>query len=361
LDKENETIVDKYKKLGIVVWSIIGLTVLILGISLFLFKIRGSLCLFLYAFIVVYLLRPAVDYFQKKGMPRLLSILMAYLLLLLIIGLILVIIVPIVVTQAKSLLAHLPVYFITIERLIEDYQSQYEALHIPPAAVDLIENSVNQITDALVKTASNLPTYTINIFSFAINAVITPLFALIISFYILKDLNEIKNTFIGLVPGKYRDETKLVLRKIDVILRGFIKGHLLLMLTVGTLSWLALLVLGVDYAFILGLIIGLLDIIPYLGPIVGGVLAVLVAFFKSPTTALWVVVVMVVVQQVEGLFIAPKVMGKHVDLHPMVVMFAMIVGGTLLGIFGVLLAIPITAVGKGIFYYYLEKRSQQGT
>jgi len=361
LNKENETFVDKCKKMGIITWSIIGLVLLFFGVFTFLVRIKAVLYFFLLAFFIVYILRPIVDYFEKKGLSRIFSIIFAYVLLLFFIVLISFLFVPIIITQVRSLVYHAPNYFKAVQGFIESYQNQFEALRLPPAAIDFIENSLTQITDAAVKAASRLPTYTMNVFSFAVNLVVVPIFAVIVSFYMLKDLGAIKETAVGLVPVKYQDEVKLLIHKINTILKGFLKGQLSVVLATGTLSWLALLFLGVDYAFTLGVIIGLLDIVPYFGPIAGGALAVIVALFKSPITALWVVAAMVLIQQIEAILISPNLMAKQVNLHPLVIIFAMLIGGTLFGIFGIILAIPVAAVGKGIFYYYLEKREPQKT
>ncbi len=356
-----ESVVDKYKKLGIITWSIIGL-VLVISVAVFLlFKIKIVLSLFLYALVIVYVLRPVVDYFEKKGISRILAIILSYLLLFLIILLASTYFIPLVIAQVKSLINNIPVYSDSIQRLFENYQGQFETLRFTPSIIDFIENLLTRITDAVVKMISHLPTYTVNVFSFVVNVIVTPLFALVISFYILKDLKQIKETFINLIPTKYRDETRLVIRKVDGILRGFLKGQFLVILVVGALSWLALLLLGVEYAFALAVIIGLLDIVPYFGPILGGAIAVIVALFKSPVTAFWVVIAMMIIQQIESLFIAPNLMSKRVNLHPLAVIFAILVGGTLFGISGIILAIPVAAVTKGIFYYYLEKREPQST
>jgi len=361
LNKENETVVDKCKKMGIITWSIIGLVLLFFGVFSFLVRVKGVLYLFLLAFFIVYILRPIVDYFEQKGLSRILSIIFAYVLLLFFIVLISFLFVPVIITQIRSLAYHAPSYFKSVQGFVESYQNRFEVLRLPPAAIDFIENSLTQITDAAIKTATRLPTYTMNVFSFAANLIVVPIFAIVISFYMLKDLGAIKETAIGLIPVKYQNEVKLLVYKIDAILKGFLKGQVSLVLVTGTLSWLALLFLGVDYAFTLGAIIGLFDIVPYFGPIVGGALAVIVALFKSPITALWVVVAMVIVQQIEAVFVSPNLMGKQVNLHPLAIIFAMLIGGTLFGIFGIILAIPIAAVGKGVFYYYLEKRESQKT
>ncbi|MDO8886740.1 AI-2E family transporter [Candidatus Oleimmundimicrobium sp.] len=355
MSKENKGVIDKWKKLGIVTWSIIGLILLILGFFFLLFKIKTVLFLFLGIFAIVYILAPVVEYLEKKGISRIFSVVLTYLILLVLISLALTFFIPLIIAQIKSLVDHLPLYFISIQNIIKNYQSQLKTLPLSSPAIDFIENSITQFTDVAIKMASRLPTYTFNVFSVAIYAIIAPLFALVFSFHTLKDLKQIKETFNNLVPANYRNEAKLIIRKIDVILRGFLKGQLLVMLATGTLSWLILLLLGVDYAFALGVAIGVFDIFPYLGPILAGALAVIVALFESPTLALWVAIAMVAVQQIESLFIAPNLMRKQVNLHPLVIVFAMLVGGTLFGIPGVLLAIPVAAVGKGIFYYYFEK------
>ncbi|MDP3013822.1 MAG: AI-2E family transporter, partial [Candidatus Subteraquimicrobiales bacterium] len=115
------------------------------------------------------------------------------------------------------------------------------------------------------------------------------------------------------------------------------------------------LILGVDYAVLLGFIVGILNIIPYLGPIVGGTLAVIVALLESPMLALWVIVAMVVVQIIDGSIVSPRIVGETVNLHPVLIVFSLLIGARLFGFIGLLLAIPVAAAAKVLIYHFLTK------
>jgi predicted PurR-regulated permease PerM len=161
----------------------------------------------------------------------------------------------------------------------------------------------------------------------------------------------VRHSLVALVPAHYRDEMVAVYRLVDRVMSAYLRGQLLLCLFIGVMATIGLLIIGMDYALLLGMFAGLFEIFPYVGPIIGAVPAVLVALLHSPILALWTVVVFLVIQQVENLLLTPRVAGQSVHLHPALIMVVLVVGNQLFGLWGMLLAVPATAVVRDLFKY----------
>jgi len=184
---------------------------------------------------------------------------------------------------------------------------------------------------------------------------------LIISFYILKDLDYFKKLYnettgILIKERKYRKLSNFF-NDINSIISNFIRGQLLDALLVGILSSIGLSVIKLDFAVLIGMTAGISNIIPYFGPIIGSIPAIIVGLLSgSPMKALFAVIVLVAVQQIDTALISPKVVGTSVGLHPVFVMLSIIVGGAYLGLLGMLIAVPIAAIIKMFLIRWLEEK-----
>jgi predicted PurR-regulated permease PerM len=182
---------------------------------------------------------------------------------------------------------------------------------------------------------------------------ITLIFAPILSYYLLKDTETIKRRFVALLPSAWRADVIGLLQEIDGVLIGFVKGNLLIALIVGTMATIALSLLGVDYALTLGVVVGISDLIPYLGPLVGGIPAVAVAMLESNRLAVYVGLTILAIHQIEGGLIAPRILSDRVGLNPFLVVFALLAGGKLWGPLGMVLGVPVAAsLRVAIVYVY---------
>jgi predicted PurR-regulated permease PerM len=351
MKRSGEEAYQVWKRTGIIIWTILGCLILLFALAFVIKKIQPIFFLFMLTAVIVYAMEPLVRYFESQRTPRLVAVIFAYFLVIFFVILIFVYLAPIVVQQGREFTANLPGYVKRATELMEAYQKELVGVRVPRMAGELLEDALNSLKDATLRLLSRLPGITVNVLSGLFYLVLAP----VLAFYILKDLKKIKLTVKHLIRGKHREEILTILRKINIILGGFLKGRLLLALCVGILAIIALMILGVDFAIVLGIIVGVLDVIPYFGPMVGGLLVVLVAFIKSPILALWVVVAMVIIQSIESMILSPTIMSQQVNLHPVTVVFALLVGGMLFGFMGLLLAIPLLAVGKALVYHFLDK------
>jgi predicted PurR-regulated permease PerM len=163
------------------------------------------------------------------------------------------------------------------------------------------------------------------------------------------------SAFYSLVPAVLREDVRNVLVLADSVLGAYLRGQVLLCLSVGVSFTVGLLFLRVDFALLLGVIAGVLEAVPVLGPILGAIPAVLVALATSPSNVIWVVVLALALQQLENLFLVPQVQGMTVHLHPAVVMLVLVVGSEVAGLVGVILGVPLTAMFRDVAsYLYLR-------
>lgn len=169
-----------------------------------------------------------------------------------------------------------------------------------------------------------------------------------IGFFLLKDGRRFRKGFIGLVPNRYFEFTLNVLRKADAQLGGYLRGQLLAALVVGLLSTLALWLIGVEYYFLIGLVAGLANMIPFLGPIIGASVALVVAAVTTGSFALTLPIVLafVVIQLIDNVGTQPLVLSRNVEMHPLAILVVLLVAGEVFGLLGLLLAVPVAAVIK---------------
>ncbi|HNR04443.1 MAG TPA: AI-2E family transporter, partial [Bacillota bacterium] len=200
----------------------------------------------------------------------------------------------------------------------------------------------------------------IKIKSFGSN-IVNIVLGLILAFYILKDIEYFRELYgkaaKALIKEQKNEKLNNLFEDINSILSHFIRGQLLAALIVGILSSIGLSIIRLDFAILIGMTAGIANIIPYFGPILGSVPAVIVGLLSgNPVKALLAIIVLVAVQQIDGTLISPRIVGSSVGLHPVFVMLAMIIGGSYLGLLGMLIAVPIAAIIKMFLVRWMENK-----
>lgn len=318
--------------------TIIKLALAVLAVW-FLFAIKDVLVLFFIVLVIVAALAPIVDNLSKY-IPRWLSVLLFAVILLGVLSLIGVLLVPLIITELQMLSVNLP---IIMSKLGPLYQS--------------IQDSVGNYQEGLFNISSQLARISTNIYSTTIGFIsgfIALLTVFVLTFYMLLEKDSIKNFIQQTIPIDSHEKIVIILKKISEKMGGWLRGQVFLMLAVGILDGIALAVLGVPYALVLALWGGLTEVIPFIGPWLGLVPAFLVALTISPVKAIIVLVVFVLIQQLEAQFLAPKIMGKAVGLSPVIIILALLIGAQLMGILGVIFAIPAAAVVSVIIQEWRE-------
>ncbi len=238
-----------------------------------------------------------------------------------------------------------------IEKFIKEYN-----LPIPTNINELLQEVVVAIQGFVVNIFNNV---TENIVSISSN-VVSAFIAFIISIYLLIDTEyfiDIWKKFYFLIfrKSKLGNGLSKAAKIVHVTFYNYIKGQLLDAIIVGILSSIALAIIGVDYAIVIGMIAGICNMIPYIGPVIGTVLASVVALLSGDfILIIWVIVAMIIVQQIDNNLLAPKIVGDSVGLHPIFTMIAILIGGNIGGLFGMLMAVPLTAAAKIIIKEWYE-------
>lgn len=304
------------------------------------------------AIIVAFVMNPIVTFLENKGIKRSYGVIIVYLSALLIFTILLIIVIPKTIQEVSNLLKSAPAviemsgnWFLNITNKINNsfnYDLPYSL--DGKKIIESIQNTINgsleviqgQLLDSLKSFASGM--------TMAFSKVIKFILVFIFSFYFLVDKEKFKNKIIRNLPSKNKDNIIYVSKRINQALLDFIKGRLLMAIFVGFATMVYLLILGVDFAIVIGLITCIADIIPYVGPFLGFIPAILFAFIESPFKALWVGILFVLLQWAENNIIAPKLLSDKTGLNPMLILISIIIGGGMFGVFGMILAVPVTSI-----------------
>ncbi|MBU8714854.1 AI-2E family transporter [Brevibacillus parabrevis] len=290
--------------------------------------------------VIAYLLHPVVQLLEKRRVPRLMAVLLIYASFVLVITIAVINAIPVFTNQLVELSDDLP-------RLMDWYytwMSEWEAhkYFLPDSishGVDrVIIQSQEGMSHSVTKLVNNARQSLGKLFAFAI----VPF----IAFYFLKDMKELHETGMSIVPKPYRKQVLVVLRDINESLGNYIHGQMIVALVVGVLAYLGYWLIGMPYPFVLAAVVCLTNIIPYIGPLIGAAPAIVVALTISTKMLLFVIAVNLVIQVLEGNILSPNIVGRSLQLHPLTIIVALLVGETIGGIIGLIVAVPVLAVCK---------------
>ncbi|GEO26791.1 UPF0118 membrane protein YrrI [Alicyclobacillus acidoterrestris] len=307
---------------------------------------------FVASLIVSYVLQPLVDLLHRRRVPRGVAVLLIYCTFALIVTVAVLNTVPIITRQVTQLVTNMPGMVEQVNHWIDMVNSRKQ--YLPDTVRVGVENALNQVERNLVGWASDVFSF----ISSAVNILFIVALVPFLVFYMLKDGRSIGRGVVGLVPRGRRHEVHDLLISIDQTLGSYIRGQFLVMLALGILALIGYLIVGMPYALLLAIFLAVADIIPYLGPFIGAAPAVLLAFTVSPAMVIKVLIVNVIVQQCEGNLISPQIMGRTLKLHPMAIVAALLIGGELGGLLGLVVAIPLLAVLKVVWTHLRAARDR---
>jgi len=329
-----------------------------LGFILFLigYSIKLLFGILLSAVLISTLLKPSIDFGEAKGLSRDQSLIVLFVGIMLIMTFIALTLLPMLLTQLQSFLQNLPRL---MEALTSHFSELYEqiSLYFPQLELPPIQSLLERFIHFLRNIVGGLGTITSGLLSSLSALLITP----IVTFYFLKDGPLIHKYTLSLIPNRYFEMSALLISHITKALQNYLRGQILDSSFVGGAIALGLSIMGFPYALLIGLIAGIGNLIPYLGPILGFIPVVVVSFmvpeWQSISGLLGIGLLFLVVQTIESLFIYPNVVGKSIKMHPLIVILGILVGGKLGGIVGMLIAIPflaISLVSLSLFHRYLK-------
>lgn len=314
-------------------------TLLVFLAVIFIWAIRDIVIMLLLVFVIVAALGPVVDRLQNYKIPRPIGVLVVYLFFVALVVLLFALIIPPLITQIKELANDLPYYSQKILPIYNTIQDETTTLG------KVLNQPIHSLSDNLNNVANSIFQVGGSLFN-GIGAIIT---VIVLTFYLLLEEKGIKIFAESLIPKNKKESFIILIDKISVKWGGWLRGQFLLMLIIGIANYIGLLVFDVPFALALAMIAGFMEIVPYLGPILGAAPAILIALVISPWTAVFVAIWYIVVQQLENHILVPKIMQKSVGLSPITTIIALLIGAKLMGIIGMVLAVPIAA-GAAVTY-----------
>lgn len=291
-----------------------------------------------FALFLAFLLDPLVNFFENRGIDRLVGVIVVFAMLVFLGVLGLEFLAPVISNEIQQMSAGIDNEASgNIVSLIQENLGDKIPLLENPRVQEGLQNQIEALVMKSVSMLVNL-----------VSAVVSLVMVALIAFFFLKDGRRMKKAVVSWVPNRYFEMTLIILHKTSTQLGRYLRGQLLVASIVGALSITALYLLDIRYYFFIGAIAGLANMIPYFGPLVGAIPAVIIAFVDTGSfgAVAAVAVAFASIQLFENIFVSPFIVSKSVKLHPLTIIIAILIGGQVWGIFGMLLAVPTTSVAK---------------
>ena len=331
----------------------------LLVLAWILWSVRGALIPFAIGAVIAYLLAPLVNMFEKtvpfrdrlkQETIRTIAILEVYLLFIGILLILALTVIPIMADQSREFVDELPQYWEGAREEIDYWNRRYES-DVPQEVKEQIDANIDQITAYLSEIGSRMAATTIGsirrFVGLVAGLVLIPLWL----FYVLKDQRSGMAYFYRLWPEELREDVYQIVRIVDRVMASYIRGQLFLGLIVGIVSGIGYWLIGVQQPLALGILAGVLEMVPILGPWITFVVAALVVLATDPDKLLLVAILSLAVQQLENTFLVPRVQGNAVKMNPAVIMMLLVIGGAMWGFIGIVIIVPLAAIARDIFAY----------
>jgi len=312
-----------------------------------LFYLREVLGILFMALVISSALDAPITYMEKKKIPRIIGTLIIFLAVLGILASILYVVVPVALVEFKGL-------FTGFEK--SSLSTLRTSLGITKQTIKSIETNISAITDALFSGSASFLDFITKIFG----GIIFLVSVLILSFYLAISRDGVEKFLRAVLPLAWEEYVVDVYLRVRRKMGLWLQGQLVLSLAVGATTFLGLLVLGVDYSLFLGIMAGILEMVPIVGPVFTGAIAFLVAVSDSWTLGVSVIVLFVIIQQMESHLLVPVVMRKTIGLHPVVVVLSLLAGSQIAGFVGLVLSVPTAVIIEEIIEDWATRKRQHG-
>ena len=323
---------------GKTIWRVILITLAIVVLYSVRHSLLSTLTPFLYAAVFAFLINPLINALERRGIKRLWSALFTVLFLFLMLLACFALFIPSIIRDASRLISTLAGGVQNLRLVFDDLIRVLKELLGDSLDID---NRLNELVARGVQLLSGLLSRLLSSLGSLVDVLLIP----VITFYFLKDKDLLLRSAGGFFPAHRREAMRRLGGQINHLLSRYVKGKLIVTTLVGVMTGLGCLLLGLPSALTIGVLAGLFDLIPYFGPWLGGILPVMIALMSAtPIKALWVVLMILVIQQVESNLITPRVISQSVGMHPLLVMFSVLFFGATMGIPGMILGVPIMSV-----------------
>ena len=319
--------------------------VVLIGLAIwFLATISQVLIIVFVALVLAAAIDPWITRLERMGMARGWAMTIIFVSAMALLSLIVILFVPLVVDQLGKFTQAFPKLY---ERVFSLYQNNQDSV-----ALDTIQKGLQNLNSALSDVTKGVFS---SVFGF-FGGLVSVISVLVLTFYLTLEEKGMKRIAVDLAPAKYRPYLIQLFNRVEDRLGDWLRGQIILGLIIGSLTLIGLLVFKVEFAVVLALIAGVTELIPIIGPFIGAIPAVIVAFSQDPVLALIVMGLYIVIQQLENNLIVPRVMSKATGLNPVIVIVSILVGGKVAGITGVILAVPTMIIITTFLEDFLEEK-----
>ena len=337
--------------IGVVLASLIIIKELyIFNIIKTIFKVLTPLFI---GFVIAWFFNPLVNKISGKGVPKVVGALIIYLVLILLIIMFIKVFIPVLYKQLNDLIVTLPEIINKITKVFDDIMVRFSMEGIDLS--DVRNNLFNSINNITLKFTTSVPKHVISFILSFFSGLGVLLISLVVGIYMLIDFDHITNHFIKLIPEKYQKDISILIEKIGQEVRKTVNGTILVALMVLVCDTIAFSIIGLESPLLFGVFCGLTDLIPYIGPYIGGSAAVIVGFSQNTKIGLAILIACVIVQLVENYILQPIVMSKAIELHPVTIIIGLLLFGHFFGIIGMIIATPILALLKVIYEFICQR------
>ncbi len=303
-------------------------------------------------FIIAWLFNPLVLKLKEKGLPRWCGTAIVYIILILFLVIFFKVFIPTIYEQINDLIKSIPDILDSVEKFIDNTLNNIDLDFDVEVVKENLFNTLSKYANSLT---NDLPEKILNMVFSLISALGTIAFGLVVGLYMMLDYDSIKKQFVKYIPSKYRKETKILVNNIGNEVRKSVNGTLLVACAVFIFDSIGFSIVGLKGALIFGLFCGLTDLIPYVGPYIGGAAAVIVGFSQGTVTGFLILAIVVIVQLLENFVLQPVIMSKTMKLHPVTIIIGLLIFAHFFGIIGMIFATPTIALLKVVYEFIVMK------
>ena len=299
------------------------------------------------AMILAFILNPLVNYItsirfgtKKRHIGRGISVICAFLILILFLLLVGTFVLLPFIHEFDKFIIDLPNLISKIQNIAIKIQQRAQLLDLPANINTFIEQAITSAASFSADLAKRILQAAFGFASSIVELVVVP----VLAYYFLKDWSILKDKIVSLFTVESRERVRKIIEEMSLVISAYIRGQVIISIIIGIFVFSGMYLLGVDYPLVLGLLAACTESIPIIGPIVGSVPAIMLAYLISPTLAFKVIIFYILVQFIENQIVVPNIMGHTIDLHPVVIIISLLIGGQLWGIIGMMLAVPAAAL-----------------
>ncbi|MFH1990765.1 MAG: AI-2E family transporter [Patescibacteria group bacterium] len=313
------------------------------------YMVRDVIAVLIFAVIIASALEPVLEFSQKKKIPRLLSLIVIYILFFIFFAALIYILLPLLLDQLRDFSQNYPIYFGKIEEAA--------------GTITFLPGLSGNIHELLGQLTGQIPSFT-SLLSYAssiVGGVVSLLVVLAVSFYLCWSRGALDDFLRSILPPRFETYIHGLWLRAQKKMGRWLQAQIFLSFIMAVIVGIGLWILGVKYAFLIAVVVGILEIVPLVGPIISGSLAVVIALSQSTTLGLWTLIFFIAAHQLENHILVPLLIKKLVGLNPVAIILAILVGAKLGGVFGIILAVPLAAVVDEFFDDLAKKKTALNT